>query len=123
MTMLPHHRLIVPALLALSAGAALAAPPYDYPTLERVRFVQDCMAEHPGPTFEMTSKCVCVVDALAQTMTLEEFVDMNTEMKAVSIGGERGGALRDNERVQKDVRKWRAQLKQVKQACFIRDAR
>lgn len=118
----------VRSMAALLAACALAAPAAaqtraDYPTLERVRFVQECMAEHPGPAFEMTSKCVCVVDALATRLSTDEFIDMTTSMKAVSIGGERGGVLRDNDPLQKQLRAWRTLLRQTKQGCFLQDPR
>lgn len=105
-------------------GATPARAAHDYPTLERVRFVQECMAEHKGGTFEMTSKCVCVVDALAQELSLEDFISLSTAQKATTIGGERGGYIRDSEALQDNIKRWRALQRKVKTACFINvDAR
>lgn len=119
--MKPFPRLIAAALAALALPVlAQGTPPYDYPTLDRVRFVQECMAEHPGPSFEMTSKCVCVLDALREQLTFEQFVSLSTAAKATSIGGERGGYIRDSEQLQGDIRRWRALMKKTKEGCFIR---
>lgn len=108
---------VVAAMLCLAASAAHSA--YDYPTLDRVRFVQECMAEHPGPAFEMTSKCVCVVDALAQQVSLEELNSMSTALKASTIGGERGGYIRDSEGLQAEIKRWRELQRKLKAGCFI----
>ena len=113
---LNRHLAALLAALALAPAAALA---HDYPTLDRVRYVQECMAEHPGPAFEMTSKCVCVVDALAQQVTLDEFVNMATALKASTIGGERGGYIRESSGLQADVKRWRELQRKVKSGCFI----
>jgi hypothetical protein len=112
----PFALALAAAVPAFWPAAALA---HDYPTLDRVRYVQECMAEHPGPTFEMTAKCVCVVDALAQQVTLEELNNMSTAMKAATIGGERGGYIRESEGLQAEIRRWRGLQKKVKEGCFI----
>ncbi|MFG6448943.1 hypothetical protein ACG0Z6_11935 [Roseateles sp. BYS180W] len=106
-----------------SARAAEADNLADYPTLERVLYVQECRKEHPGPEFEMTSKCVCALEATARQYRFSEYLTLSTELKGVSIGGERGGVLRDNDAVQSAVRRYRAQQAQAKQACFISTAR
>ena len=108
----------------IAAGALvgllpLAAHAYDYPTLDRVRYVQECMREHPGPQFEMTSKCVCVVDALAKRLTLDQFQAMSTALNANTIGGERGNAIRDVQAVQGDIKRYRELQTQIKKNCFI----
>ena len=44
-------------LVSLSLLAAVgAAQAHDYPTADRVLYVQECMRQHPGPEFEMLSK-------------------------------------------------------------------
>jgi hypothetical protein len=117
---------MTPSSFRLALGAAavaallpLAARAHDYPTLDRVRYVQECMAEHPGPKFEMTAKCVCVIDALSQEVPLDELNNMSTAMKAASIGGERGGYIRESEGLQVEIRRWRNLQKKVKEGCFI----
>ena len=40
--------------------------------------------------------------------------------KAVTIAGDRGSALRDNEESQKAARQYRADVKDAANACFLR---
>jgi hypothetical protein len=112
------HRISAPLFLALMAGAA-AASANDFPTVERVLYVNDCMRAHPGPAFEMISKCSCALDRLAEQVKYDEYVNMTTVVKAVSIGGERGGELRDNETIKPQLARWRELQARVQKACML----
>ncbi len=109
-------------MAALALGLALAAPAlaHDYPTADRVIYVQECMDEHPGPAFEMLNKCSCTIDRIARDLAYDDFVSLSTAAKATSIGGERGNVIRDTEQLQKDIRRFRALQTEAKKACFIR---
>lgn len=118
------HSLFIPRLrhgatllCVLAAPAVLA---HDYPTIDRVLYVQSCLRDHPGPSFEMLNKCSCVIDRLAEKLSYDEFVDLSTEANATTIGGERGAVLRENESVQKDVRRFRAMQADAKKSCLFR---
>lgn len=121
----PGRAVIAAALAAFAcalsgAAAAQSAPErHDYPTLDRVRYVQQCMRDHPGPSYEMTSKCVCVVDALARQLTLDQFEEMSTALNANTIGGERGNNIRDADYLQKEIRQYRELQAKAKRGCFI----
>lgn len=91
----------------------------DFPTLDRVMYVRDCLRENPGPQFEMISKCSCALDRLAEQIKYDEYVTLSTEANATTIGGERGSSMRDNEGVQKDAKKFRDLQAKVKNSCFI----
>lgn len=104
------------ALLWLSAGSALAN---DFPTKERVLYVQECMRENPGPQFEMISKCSCALDALAAEVKFDDYLEMNTIAKAMSIGGERGSEMRDNESLKAPLKRYRELQSKVQKGCFI----
>lgn len=125
--MLFRPRLPAPPLLALCAllsavsGAVRAAdpPPSDYPTVERVLFVQECMRAHPGSYFEMVNKCSCAIDALARELPFDDYSTLSTVANALTIGGERGAALRDNEAMAPMARKFRDLQVKVKRGCFI----
>lgn len=119
------HRLL--CLLALPlVGCATATPTQaanDFPTSQRVIYVQECMRKHPGPHFEMVNKCSCAIDAMASEVRYEDFVGMSTVVNAMSIGGERGGSLRDNESIKPEIKRYRELEKKVHKACFINDAK
>lgn len=103
------------ALLALS-GPSLAN---DFPTVDRVLYVQECMRQNPGPFYEMVNKCSCAVDALAREVSFDDYVTMSTITNAMTIGGERGNDLRDNDTLKPQLRRLRELHAKVKQGCFI----
>jgi hypothetical protein len=111
----------LPRLLPVLALAftPLAAQAHDYPTADRVVFVQACVRDHPGPHYEMINKCSCVLDKLAGQLSHEQFVDMDTAANATSIGGERGAYIRDTDALQQNIRKYRKLLADAKTGCFI----
>jgi len=124
------HRLLAGACLLAACAAASAAPAArpakappapanDFPTVDRVLYVQECMRAHPGPGFEMTNKCACTLDKLAASMKYEEYVTMSTIVKAMSIGGERGGAIRDVPSYEPQVKRYKDLVSKAEKACFI----
>ena len=108
------------AALLLGSGAARAN---DFPTADRVLYVEDCMRANPGPYFEMVSKCSCAVDALAAEVKYEEYTTMQTISNGMSIGGERGNSIRDTAVLQPELKKYRELQAKVKKGCFINDAK
>jgi hypothetical protein len=105
------------AVLLMYAASAAAAN--DFPTADRVIYVQDCIKNNPGPHFEMINKCSCALDALASKVKYNDYVTMTTIVNAMSIGGERGNDLRDNETLKPQVKRYRDLQAQVQKACFI----
>ena len=111
---------MVLAALLFGSGAAHAN---DLPTTDRVLYVEDCIRANPGPYFEMVNKCSCAVDALAAEVNYEEYTTMQTISNGMSIGGERGGAIRDVAMLQPELKKYRELQVKVKKGCFISDAK
>ena len=109
-------RALCTAALLLFASAAHAN---DFPTVDRVNYVQECMRTHPGPHFEMVSKCSCALDALAREVKFDDYTSMNTASNANSIGGERGNTIRDTESLQTEIKRYRELQAKVKKGCFI----
>ncbi len=111
------------ALAALSlAGTPARAEEgkNDYPTAERVQFVEECMSEFPDKgRFEMVQKCSCVVDTLARHYTYDEFVDMSTASKAFTIAGERGNVVRDTSMGQQLNAAYKKAMSSAREACFM----
>ena len=109
-------------LLLAAAAAGVAAPARaanDFPTVDRVIYVQDCMRANPGPYFEMVNKCSCALDHLAGEVKYDDYVTMTTIVNAVTIGGERGGTMRDNESIKPEAKRYRELQAQVQKACMI----
>jgi hypothetical protein len=84
-----------------------------------VLYVQECVRSNPGPHYEMINKCSCVLDKLASEIKFADFVNMNTIANAVSIGGERGSTLRDNETVKPQIARYRELQAKARKACFL----
>ncbi|MDM0073278.1 hypothetical protein QTH90_02725 [Variovorax sp. J2P1-59] len=121
-----QRSLLSPSLLSLCALLMAANPAHanDFPTVDRVLYVQECMRAHPGPTFEMTNKCSCALDALAGSVKYKDYVTMTTITKAMSIGGERGGAIRDVPSLEPQAKRYRELQAKAEKGCFINaDAR
>ena len=84
-----------------------------------MRYVQECLRDNPGPPFEMTNKCVCAVDRLAEQLPYEDYIEMVTATNANTIGGERGSYIRDVASLQADIKRYRELNAGVKKTCFI----
>lgn len=98
---------------------ALSASANDFPTADRVLYVQECMRANTGQNFEMISKCSCALDRLASKVKFDDYVTMTTIVKAVTIGGERGGDLRDNESIKPQIKRYRDLQSEVQKSCFL----
>lgn len=92
----------------------------DFPTAGRVEFVLECMRDHTGGQFELLNKCSCVIDRLAGQYAYDDFVEEQTMAKAVTIAGERGAAMRDNEEAREAARRYRAAVVEASRACLLR---
>ena len=90
-----------------------------YPTAERYLFVRQCMNEHAHFLSPPMYQCACVMDKLVATVPYEDFSFLRTVGQAVTIGGERGGELRDNQAVQASAKKYRDLLKNLSQSCDL----
>lgn len=121
------YLLAAAAVLAVAAAGAATPPKAGknlhnldaYPTTDRVEFVNDCMREHPGPYYETLTKCSCTLETIARTVRYDDFVEMTTATRANSIGGERGGAIRDVAILQDDIKRYREMLSSAKKSCFL----
>jgi hypothetical protein len=102
--------------MLLVGGAARAN---DFPTADRVLYVQECMRAHPGPQFEMINKCSCALDALARDVSYDDYVTMSTISKATPMAGERGGAIRDAPSLAPQVKRYRELQAKAEKGCFI----
>lgn len=119
-THLHRHFAALAAALAVG-GYSAAAQAHDYPTSDRVLFVEACMAKHPGARFEMLSKCSCALDKIASEVPFSDYETMATATNANSIGGERGNAIRDAEPMQEQIKRFRTIQAAANKGCFIND--
>ena len=110
---IPHALLL--GLFASSSGYA-----NDFPTRARVEFVLTCMSESKAPQQELVYKCSCAIDAIADKVDYETWVDLSTVANGITIAGERGGVMRDLKDGRKLIATFRELQDSAKKACFIR---
>lgn len=115
----PMMRLCRPLVACALLALPWLAQANDFPTVDRVLYVQDCMRNNPGPYYEMVNKCSCALDNMAGDVKFDDYVTMVTVVNAISIGGERGGELRDNETIKPQIKRYRELQQKVQKACFI----
>ena len=111
-------QLILCALALVTASAAYA---HDYPTVDRVEYVHECMRNNTGPYYEMLYKCSCAIDAIAADMPYDQYTNAATASNAMSIGGERGAGIRDAQMGKDLAAQYKAAQAKAKRACFIND--
>lgn len=110
-------------LLTLGSLPALAAPggdSHDYPTVDRVEYVHICQRDNADrPPHEMLYKCSCVIDALAQDLTYDEFVEGSTAFYAFNIAGERGQVIRNEATSRGLADRFKSLQIKAKRGCFV----
>ncbi len=109
------------ALLISAATVCDAQSANDFPTLDRVLFVEGCVRDHTDRSHqEMIYKCSCAVDVLAAELHYDEFVELSTAMDAGQIAGERGTAVRDSEQGKDMTKRFKIARAKAYDSCFIK---
>ena len=108
------------ALLLLLGSFAGIAHANDFPTRARVEFVLKCMKETDALPEESMYKCSCAIDAIAEKVKYDKWVDMSTVANGMTIAGERGGVMRDMKDGRSIAASYRTLQEDAKKACFIR---
>ena len=93
----------------------------DFPTRARVEFVLTCMRESKSQPQESMYKCSCAIDAIADKVDYDAWVDLSTVANGITIAGERGGVMRDLKDGRKIVASFRELQDNARKACFIRN--
>jgi len=115
-------RTSVAAVVVLFAPAlsVRAQTSHDFPTIDRVLFVESCVREHPDrPRQEMLYKCSCALDRIAGELPYEEYVELSTAADAGQIAGERGTAVRDSSEGKSMGTRYKAVRSKAFSSCLI----
>lgn len=111
------HSPWIAAVIALPGLSA--AQIADYPTLDRILFVEECIRNHPDRhRQEMVYKCACAMDALAEEIPYAQYTDASTALNASTIAGERGNVARGDE-VRDQAKRFRASVARAYKSCLI----
>lgn len=115
---------IQPITLALAATCtslvlhARVAQGHDYPTVDRVEFVLECMQKNGGKQ-EFLYKCSCVIDELAQKFSYDDFVEASTAARYQTLGGERGGVFRDPAQTRESAKRYMQARSEAMKRCEV----
>jgi hypothetical protein len=92
----------------------------DYPTIDRVQFVEFCVREHPDRARqEMLYKCSCAMDKIIAQLPYEDYVEASTAYFAGQIAGERGAGVRESTVGHTLADRYRAAHREAMKACLI----
>lgn len=96
-------------------------PKNSYPTQARVEYVFDCMQQLGGANYDNLYKCSCSIDRIADQVSYEDFVTMDTFARGQQAGGERPEILREG-RLAESSRSQFAKIKhRAAEQCLIAD--
>lgn len=82
------------------------APVHDYPTIDRVEYVNDCIGR-TGNTLASLYQCACAIDRIANTLTYDEFVELSTFAKYSTLPGQAGAIFRDSDQAKQSAKRFR----------------
>jgi hypothetical protein len=109
----------VPMMAALPAGGQEARV-NDFPTVERVLFVEACVRDQPDRSrTELLYKCSCVIDRIASELSYAEYVDASTAFAAGQVAGERGTHIRESSAGQNLTGRYRQARANARKACML----
>jgi len=106
------------AALALVTLEAPHAAPADYPTEALADYVFGCMATN-GQSQEALRRCSCSIDAIAEKLSYEDYVQAETVLSLQQVpGGGRTGMFRTAPWAQAMVEKLRQAQVEAELRCF-----
>jgi hypothetical protein len=112
--------LALPAFAFAQEAASAPAAGNDYPTSERVVYVEACMRDHPGSGhYEMLNKCSCALDYIRAKVSFDDYDTLSTVANAATIGGERGSEFRDAPAMQDKVKQFRKLQADAQKSCMF----
>ena len=115
----------VSAGLLLPVGATMifgTASGNDFPTIDRVLFVENCVRDYPNrPRQEMLYKCSCAVDAIASEFGYDEYVELATAVDAGQVAGKRGAAVRESNEGKSMSKRFKEARAKAFTSCFIQE--
>jgi hypothetical protein len=92
----------------------------DFPTIERVLFVEACVRDHTDrQRQEMLYKCSCALDALAAEFPYDDYVELSTANDAGQVAGERGTAIRESDQGRDMSKRFKAARAKAYKSCMI----
>ncbi len=92
----------------------------DFPTVDRVNYVLDCMDRHGEQSIENLLGCSCTIDAIAGKMKYEKYSDAKTYEEYKDTPGDKGDTFRTNEKVKAVYNKLKELEAEAESHCFVK---
>ena len=92
----------------------------DFPTVDRVNYVLDCMDRHGEQSITNLLGCSCTIDAIASKMKYEKYSDAKTYEEYKDTPGDKGDAFRTNERAKTLYNKMGELEAEAEKHCFVK---
>lgn len=105
------------ACVALALCCAASAADNDFPTNARAEFVFACMSTN-GQSMEILNKCSCTIDAIAEQMKYDDYVEAETVIRMRQVQGDRVAAFRTAEWLRRAVDRLQAAQAEAEVRCF-----
>ena len=90
-----HIRVYVVVLAFIGSFYSVTSLANDFPTHARAEYVFACMSAN-GQTAEILTKCSCAIDAIAEQMSYDEYVEAETVLSMRLVAGERTAMFKES---------------------------
>jgi hypothetical protein len=117
--MFRNHRSFL-SVLMLSFAATPAAIANDFPTIDRVQFVYECMALHGGENYANLYSCACTLDRIAERLSYNEYVVADSYVRMENMRGERGGLFRSSDDARRIRNRFKEMRSDAEKQCFVK---
>ena len=91
----------------------------NFPTIDRVLYVNECIREHGGG-LDSLYKCSCVMDYFIENLTYEEFDNMDASSHGINTTGERSAIWRDPKGVRDGINRLMDVKSLAKKKCNLK---
>ena len=91
----------------------------NFPTIDRVLYVNECIREHGGG-LDSLYKYSCVMDYFIQNLTYEEFDNMDASSHGINTTGERSAIWRDPKGVRDGINRLKDVQTLAKKKCNLK---
>ena len=102
----------------LFSGFITSLKANDFPTIDRVLYVNECVRQHGGG-LDSLYKCSCVMDYFTKNLSYEEFDNMDASSHGIQTTGERSALWRDPKGIRDGIKRLQTVEKKAKQTCNL----
>ncbi len=108
---------IVGHVLAMAISSEAAEADHGYSTVTRVQYVLACLASE-GETADNLHRCACAIDRIAEKVSADQFVTVETILRMRGVPGENTGVFRDVAWMNQAVEAFESVEISARKVCF-----